>query len=318
MTFSVIVPSYRRPDDLRRCVRAILGGRRLPDELIVVLRDTDAESQVLVGELASEPHGERLRRVLVSLPGQVAAINAGLAVAAGEVVVFTDDDTEATPAWLERIAAGYADPAVVGVGGRDRIVGLPESGPAEQVGRLTWYGRIIGNHHRGCEGVRRVQHLKGANMSFRGSVLPPFDPHLFRAASMLNDTDASLSAGRLGVLLYDPDAIVEHYGSERGAGVSRDINDPQVVRADSHNWTYCVLKHLRWWAKPLFLAYALLVGEGARLGPVKWLAGILTGDRRSLRQVWASTLGKLEGLRTYLTRNRAGAAALQAEAAHGS
>jgi len=317
MTFSVIVPSYKRPDDLRRCLRAILAGRRLPDELVVVVRDTDLESRTVAAEVSAEEHGALIRRVLVTPPGQVAAINAGLEVAQGDVIVFTDDDTRPTPVWLERLAEAYADPAVVGVGGRDRIAGLPDDGPADQVGLITWYGRVIGNHHRGCQGIRRVHHLKGANMSFRRSALPPFDPNLFRAASMLNDTDASLGAGRHGVLLYDPEAIMDHHPAERG-GVSRDINDPDVVRADSHNWVYCLLKHLRWWAKPVFVLYALIVGQGARLGPVRWLWCLARGDRRSFGQLWASTAGKLEGVMTYLARPRRPQPAAEPEAAHAS
>jgi glycosyltransferase involved in cell wall biosynthesis len=316
MTFSVIVPSYRRPDDLRRCVQAILVGRRLPDELIAVVRDTDTESQAVVADCTRLPNGGLIRRVLVTPAGQVAALNAGLQVATGEVMVFLDDDTRPTLEWLARIAALYADPAVVGVGGRDRIVDGPDEGLAHRVGGVTWYGSITGNHHRGCRGIQRVQHLKGANMSFRRSALPPFDPNLFRAASMLNDTDASLGAGRHGVLLYDPEATVDHYASERGGGVSRDIDDPEIARADSHNWTYCMLKHLRWWAKPVFLAYALAVGQGSRLGPLLWLWRCLRGNPKCFRQVWGATQGKLEGLRTYLTRDRTAQPTATGEVAH--
>jgi len=315
MTFSIIVPSYQRPDDLRRCLRAILRGSRLPDELIVVVRCTDAESRTAVAEITAEPNGRLVRRVLVTPPGQIAAINAGLAVATADVVVFTDDDTEPTREWLARLAALYGDPAVVGAGGRDRVEGESDLPPAQEVGLVTWYGRMIGNHHIGCIGVRRVHHLKGANMSLRRSALPPFDPNLFRAASALNDTDASLGAGRHGVLLYDPEAVVDHYPAARGGGVPRDVNDPVLVRADSHNWVYCMMKHLRWWARPVFIVYALLVGQGACLGPVKWAWSLLRGRRRSLRQVWAATLGKVEGLRTFVTRGRCTQAEARPEAA---
>jgi len=318
MTFTIIVPSYGRPDDLRRCLRAILAGNRLPDELIAVVRDTDGPSQAVVAECAQEAHGELLRRVLVREAGQVAAINEGLAIARGDVIAFTDDDTEPSAVWLERLAAGYSDPSVVGVGGRDRLVGEPDDGPAPVVGRVTWYGRKIGNHHRGCAGTQRVQHLKGANMSFRRSALPPFDRHLFHAASMLNDTDASLGAGRHGVLLYDPEALVEHYASARGSGVTRDNDDARVVRADSHNLTYCMLKHLRWWAKPVFIAYSLAVGQGACIGVLKWLWYLVSGSPKSLRQLWASTVGKLEGLSTYLTAGRHEPEGIDPETAHAS
>jgi len=314
MTFSVIVPSYKRPDDLRRCGLAILAGNRLPDELVLVCRDTDTESQVLVDELCAGENGELIRKVLVTPAGQVAAINRGLEVATGGVVVLTDDDTEPLPVWLERVAKGYEDPEVVGVGGRDIIPDEPSDRPADKVGRITWYGLVVGNHHIGCEGTQRVHHLKGANMSFKRSALPPFDPNLFQAASMLNDTDASLGALKHGVLLYDPEAAVIHYAAERGAGVSRDVSDPEVVEADSHNWVYCMMKHLRWWQKPVFLAYAFLVGMGERIGLAKWGVGLLGGKKRVTRQLMASTRGKLRGLWTYLTRRRSAPTAADPEA----
>ncbi len=304
MRMSVIVPSYRRPESLRRCLEGILANTRPPDELIAVVRDTDTESQYEVDKIAITDGRGLLRRVHVYEPGQVAAINMGLASATGEILCFTDDDTIPAPQWLARLERAYGEPGVVGAGGRDRIVGLPEPEPADVVGRVTWYGKVIGNHHLGSRGIVRVDHLKGANMSFRREALPPFDPNLFRAASMLNDTDASLGARRHGTLLYDPEALVDHYPADRGAGVSRDVNDPEVVEADSHNWAYCMLKHLPTWAKPIFLAYALLVGQGGRYGVAKWLANLPRRPRAATRQLAASTRGKLRGLRTYLAGRR--------------
>ena len=306
MTFSVIVPSYTRPDDLRRCALGVLGGNRLPDELVLIVRDTDLESQALIDELARAENGHLIRKVLVTPPGQVAAINEGLKVSTGEVVCLTDDDTDPTEVWLERVAKAFDDPDVAGVGGRDLVHESPDNDlpPAEKVGLITWYGKVIGNHHRGCEGIRRVHHIKGANMSFRRSALPPFDPNLFRGASMLNDTDASLGALKHGAIVYDPEAVVIHYATERGAGVSRDTSAPEVVDADAHNWTYCMLKHLRWWQRPVFLVYAALVGSGDRIGLVKWAVGIASGKQGMTRQLLAATRGKARGVWTYLTRKK--------------
>ncbi len=304
MRLSVIVPSYRRPESLRMCLGGILGNTRPPDELVVVVRDTDAESRHEVDKVAIADGRGLLRRVDVQEAGQVAAINVGLASATGDILCFTDDDTVPSPEWLARLEKAYQDPQVVGVGGRDRIVHGVEEGPADVVGRVTWYGKVIGNHHRGSKGILRVDHLKGANMSFRRGALPPFDPNLFHGASILNDTDASLGAGRQGILLYDPEAMVDHYATERGAGVPRDANTPEVAEADSHNWVYCMLKHLPTWSKPVFLAYAFLVGQGARLGLAKWLAALLRRPRSGTRQFLSATRGKLRGVRTYLASRR--------------
>ncbi|MCD0448268.1 glycosyltransferase [Actinocorallia sp. API 0066] len=44
--------------------------------------------------------------------------NTGVELATGDVVAFLDDDAVAAPGWLAAFAAAYADPRVIGVGGR--------------------------------------------------------------------------------------------------------------------------------------------------------------------------------------------------------
>src|SRR5579859_1787989 len=48
------------------------------------------------------------------------ARNSGLPRTTAEVVAFLDDDAVAEPDWLERLAAGYDSPKVLGVGGEPR------------------------------------------------------------------------------------------------------------------------------------------------------------------------------------------------------
>ena len=102
MKITVLVPSYRRPDLLVKCLGALERQTRRPDEVVVVLRDTDHESR---DAFASYRAGTSLPLVaaLVSRPGQMAAMNAGLEAATGEVVCFTDDDAEPFADWVERI-----------------------------------------------------------------------------------------------------------------------------------------------------------------------------------------------------------------------
>ncbi|MCD6361640.1 MAG: glycosyltransferase, partial [Armatimonadetes bacterium] len=215
MTATVLVPSYRRPDSLSACLDALLDGSRLPEQIIVVLRDTDGESHQALSEWRRRAgeRAERVELVEVSEPGQAAATNAGLARARGDVVCFIDDDCRPTRQWLERILAHYDDPSVVGVGGRDIVHHGDEisARPAGPVGRITWYGRITGNHHQPVgDEPREVQHLKGANMSFRRAAAQPFDTNI--RGAHLSDTNASLTArAGGGRLIYDPLAAVHHY-----------------------------------------------------------------------------------------------------------
>ena len=100
--------------------------------------------------------------------GLSGARNAGVAVAGGEVVAFLDDDATAAPDWLERLAAGYADPDVLGVGGAIEPVwstSRPRCFPEE----FDW---VVGCTYRGLpQTPAPVRNLIGANMSFRRTVL---------------------------------------------------------------------------------------------------------------------------------------------------
>ena len=100
-SFTVLIPTYRRPQELRQCVDAVLGQTRPPEQVIVIRRDTDEDTvRVLSFENAVE-------EVVVSEGGTVAALRAGLSHASGNVVAVTDDDAVPRHDWLERLAAAF-------------------------------------------------------------------------------------------------------------------------------------------------------------------------------------------------------------------
>ncbi len=311
-TATVLVPSYRRPEALRQCLEGLLGGSRLPEEVVVVLRDVDEASQAQFAVWQAEedffPAGVHVRQVLADQPGQIFAMNVGLAAATQEVVCFTDDDCVPRPDWLERLLGHYAAERVGGVGGRDVVHhgDVISAGRTTQVGKLAWYGRVIGNHHLELAGgAVEADHLKGANMSFRRVLLTPFDDAMSGGSSCLNDTDASLHVRGQGYrLIYDPAALVDHYPAARFDTSTRVITDPKLVYSDSHNWIYCLFKHLgpvrRWVA----LAYALLVGAGNRHGLVKWLLTLPARPGTATAQFWAATRGKFAGVQTFYRHRR--------------
>ena len=120
-------------------------------------------------------------------------MTAGLAYADADFVALTDDDAEPVEDWLERIAVVFEEQDdVAGVGGRDDQVGTI----AEQldVGRVQWFGRVIGNHHLGAGPPRDVDVLKGVCCAFR--IAPPAHGRLRRAAARRGRTGA-LGAGAL-------------------------------------------------------------------------------------------------------------------------
>ena len=207
------------------------------------LRDGDHPELRIAAAGGREPEVARagaaplFRIVEVGEPGQIAAINAGLPHASGDVVTFPDDDCVPRPDWLRRLLSHYADPRVGGAGGRDVVHadGLPEPPSVSLVGAIAWYGRIIGNHH--CK--RRRRGPPGAAPQGREHVLPAgtagaLRPPLIRGPH-INDTDISLAVHRTGrLLIFDPEARVDHYPAPRpDTPGGRDLLDPRLAFVDS-------------------------------------------------------------------------------------
>jgi cellulose synthase/poly-beta-1,6-N-acetylglucosamine synthase-like glycosyltransferase len=273
---SVLVPTYRRPDDLRRCLRALASQALQADEVIVVLRQDDSESIAAASDLSREQPA--MRRILVNAAGVVHALNSGLEAATGDIVAITDDDAAPRPDWLQRIVAIVeSDPRVGGVGGRDWVHHgeRTEIATRRTVGRLQWYGRCIGNHHLGAGAAREVWFLKGVNMSFRRAAIGKlrFDARLRGSgAQVCNDMAFSLAIRRAGwKLIYDPQVAVDHYPAARFDEDQRNAVSHLACYNAAFNEALVVseaLGRLRSW---VFVLWAVTVGTRSAPGWLQWL-----------------------------------------------
>jgi O-antigen biosynthesis protein len=112
-TVSVVIATHDRPDDLRRCLRAI-AAQRTPHRLEVIVVDNHPASGV------TEPVAAEFsftRYVAEPRAGTSYARNSGVRAATGSIVAYTDDDTRPDPNWLERLVAPFARPEVMVVTG---------------------------------------------------------------------------------------------------------------------------------------------------------------------------------------------------------
>src|SRR6266702_4317965 len=159
LTISVMVPTYRRPADLKRCLAALRAQVRPADEVLIVARpEDDATHRALETEMA-ESNPFELRVIETGLGGQVAALNRGLDAARGDIVAITDDDAAPRVDWLARIDKAFtADPELGALGGRDWVFerGALLDGERTEVGQIRRTGKVCGNHHLGVGAPREV------------------------------------------------------------------------------------------------------------------------------------------------------------------
>jgi GT2 family glycosyltransferase len=134
MRASVVVPTYRRPAMLERCLAALAGQDfpRTEYEVIVADDGPDQATRAVVERWAERTAGApAIRYVAVTgSQGPAAARNRGWEQAGGEIVAFTDDDTVARPDWLRQGWQAMAGGACAAAG--RVVVPLPERAPTDR------------------------------------------------------------------------------------------------------------------------------------------------------------------------------------------
>jgi GT2 family glycosyltransferase len=292
LKLSVLIPTWRRPESLARGLQALCVQDRLPDQLVLVIRDEDEATRALLSKLTLPFPVE-----VVAPPksGVVAALNAGFDRADGDVVAITDDDTEPLPDWLTRIEAHFeADPKLGALGGRDRIVGTDSAGDGDEqlvVGSVRWFGRVTGNHHLGAGPARRVDIVKGADMAVRGAAIENkrLDTALLGSGAEHHwEIDLSLAIEAAGwSLVYDPAVEVLHHEAERFGG-QREEQMTDRERFDAvHNQMLALLKNLSGVRRLVVASYGLVVGTRADPGPALALELLAGGTP------WRQVAGRL-------------------------
>jgi GT2 family glycosyltransferase len=111
---SVVIPTHteRRWQSLVRTVRSARTQRHTPAEVVVVVDHNPALFRRIRREL---PGITVLENVYAR--GASGTRNTGAFHTGTPLIAFLDDDTVASPDWLGRLMAPFADPAVVGAGG---------------------------------------------------------------------------------------------------------------------------------------------------------------------------------------------------------
>ncbi|HEY4810879.1 MAG TPA: glycosyltransferase [Solirubrobacteraceae bacterium] len=311
MRVSVVVPTYMRPQSLARCLDALERQQRPAAEILVAVRVTDTVSQEVVRARA-----QPVKLVLVERPGVVAAMNAGIDVSSGDVVALTDDDATPREDWLARLVAVYESDEraqVAAVGGRDWVhtkQGRLIDDAAQTVGKVSWFGRVTGNHHLGVGPSRDVDVLKGVNLSVRGPLLREvrIDERL-RGVGTEHHWEVALCltlAGRGLRIVYDPGIAVDHHLQERVED-SRKF-DAGELRDSTFNETLALLEYLPMWRRASYVVWAFALGTKSTPGVAQLLRSLPASGGSSWSQFRGAQAGLIAGMRAYGRSRRARAA----------
>ena len=114
---SIVIPTYNRGEVLVDTLSALLAMTGYHE--LIVVDQTDIRDQAVEAKLHAWQTEGKIRMIRHQPPGVVAAMNRGLREAAGDIVLFLDDDIEPRPELLEaHSSALLAHPEAWAVVGR--------------------------------------------------------------------------------------------------------------------------------------------------------------------------------------------------------
>jgi glycosyltransferase involved in cell wall biosynthesis len=215
--YSVLIATYNRAEDLRRTLASLASISTRHQWEVVVVDNNSSDSTREVVHACAATFPAPLRYTFESVQGRSAALNAGVAMALGDILLTTDDDVRVDPDWLDRagdaldrMQCDYVGGRVLPIWGGPRPGWLSErSGPHWAVIALLDYGPAA------FELTTRMP--LGVNMAFRRDAFERvggWDPGIGRKAGTLLGQEVRewcIRARRNHVRgYYAPELVVRH------------------------------------------------------------------------------------------------------------
>ncbi len=228
---SLIVSTRNRGPALTKCLDAIskLDSTRTWELIVVDNGSTDNTRDVV--ETFRLKSGMNVLYTYEKVPGLSSARNAGLSIARGEVIAFTDDDCYVETDYLNRLTLAFDDPSIGFVTGRVMLFDPTDF-------RVTINESTVYKHFAAGRYLAPGE-VKGANMAFRKIALDQisgFDTD-FGSGSLFpsEDCDAAARVSLAGWAgTYDPTVCVYHHHGRKANNLKRLYRDYDVGRGAYH------------------------------------------------------------------------------------
>ncbi|ASJ03225.1 glycosyl transferase [Thermococcus profundus] len=192
---SIIIPAHNEEDNIGRAAKAALE-QDYPNIEVIVVDDGSTDNTYKVASSINDP---RLKVIRVPHSGKANALNKGLSVASGEVIVTTDAD-----GWLDEKAVGrlierFYGEDVVAVGGQVRVFPGSFLELAQDIEHLR-----IAIFRRAHE-VNNLSLAPGPVSAFRRDALEKVGGFV---EDPVEDYATTIALKELGRVVYAPDARV--------------------------------------------------------------------------------------------------------------
>jgi cellulose synthase/poly-beta-1,6-N-acetylglucosamine synthase-like glycosyltransferase/peptidoglycan/xylan/chitin deacetylase (PgdA/CDA1 family) len=195
---TVVVPAYNEAVVIARTVRSLVVSDYPSFEVVVV----DDGSRDGTAEIVEGLGLEGVRVVRQRNAGKAAALNTGMRVSSGEIVVMVDADTLFEPETMRRLVQPLANPAVGAVSGNTKV-----GNRRTLLGAWQHIEYVMGFNldRRLYDVLQCMPTIPGAIGAFRRDVLEAVGG--VSGATLAEDTDVTLAIGRTGHrVIYVEDA----------------------------------------------------------------------------------------------------------------
>ncbi len=203
--FSIVIPTYNRPERLENCLKAIALLDYPCDRFEVIVVDDGSKTPL---DSVVEPLKDKINLTLLRQEnaGPAAARNRGAASAKGEFLAFTDDDCQPTTDWLTQFAAEFTTNPIAMLGGK--TINALSSNPFSTASqKLIDYLYEYYNPAKGKDAFFASNNIAMPTASFRA--LNGFDVSFPLAAA--EDRDFCDRWNQAYPMVYVPDAQINHY-----------------------------------------------------------------------------------------------------------
>lgn len=208
MKFSVLVPAYNEEQFVSSCMNSLVS-LLYTDKEIIVIDDASTDHTIQIVERFLDKGVILVRREKNG--GRAAALNSGLQIATGDVIITTDADTVVPADWMQRFKSHFEQPGVVAAGGtyqaqnKDKPLANVTS-VLDQILNGVFKKSLVPNK------------LSGVNSAIRRDAL--LDLGGFNENSWWSeDSELGWKLSRIGKVVYDPKNIVSTHYPDTWSGI---------------------------------------------------------------------------------------------------